>query len=134
MIEFTSRGVKTTATADEIRAARESLGTHKLLRLPKLIAPDFAAKIRKGMEADGFQEPDEATKNSVYGGWYGPVRQDLNPGRTLKMLDARVNDPKFLKFVQELSGSTKPFGRCVGRVFRLRATDEDHVWHTDAEG
>ena len=134
MIQFTLKGVKSTATVAETRAARESLKKHKLLRLPELIAPEFAAKIREGMERDGFQEPDEATKKSVYGGWYGPVRQDLNPGRTIKMLDARVNNPAFLKFVQELSGSRKPFGRCVGRVFRLRATEEDHVWHTDAEG
>jgi hypothetical protein len=85
------------------------------------------------MERDGFQQPDEATMKSVYGGWYGPVRQDLNPGPTIRLLDSRVNDPTFLRFVQDLAG-TPPLARCVGRVFRLRATDEDHVWHTDAEG
>lgn len=133
MIQFTRDGVKAVITADAMRAARETFERDKLLRLPELIGPDLADVVREGMERDGFQQPDEATMKSVYGGWYGPVRQDLNPGPTIKLLDSRVNDPVFLRFVQELAG-TPPLARCVGRVFRLRATDEDHVWHTDAEG
>ena len=133
MIQFTREGVKAAATADDLRAARERFERDKLLRLPELIAPDLADMVREGMERDGFQQPDEATMKSVYGGWYGPVRQDLNPGPTIRLLDGRVNDPTFLRFVQDLAG-TPPLARCVGRVFRLRATDEDHVWHTDAEG
>jgi hypothetical protein len=133
MIQFTREGVKATVTAQDLRAARERFDRDKLLRLPELIAPDLADVVREGMERDGFQQPDEATMKSVYGGWYGPVRQDLNPGPTIQLLDSRVNDPAFLRFVQELAG-TPPLARCVGRVFRLRATEEDHVWHTDAEG
>jgi hypothetical protein len=133
MIQFTRDGVTATATAGELRAARERFEHDKLLRLPGLIAPDLAQVVRDGMERDGFQQPDEATMKSVYGGWYGPVRQDLNRGPTIDLLDSRVNDPAFLRFVQELAG-TPPLARCVGRVFRLRATDEDHIWHTDAEG
>jgi hypothetical protein len=133
MIQFTQEGVKAAYSAEDMRAARATFERAKLLRLPGLVAPDLAEAVREGMERDGFQQPDEATMKSVYGGWYGPVRQDLNPGPTVKLLDSRVNDPKFLRFVQELAG-TPPLARCVGRVFRLRATDEDHVWHTDAEG
>jgi hypothetical protein len=133
MIQFTLDGVKTTGSAEQMRAARETFEHDKLLRLPELISPELAEAVRAGMERDGFQQPDEATMKHVYGGWYGPVRQDLNPGPTIAMLDARVNDPAFLGFVQDIAG-TPPLARCVGRIFRLRATDEDHVWHTDAEG
>jgi hypothetical protein len=133
MIQFTLDGVKTTGSAEQMRAARETFEHDKLLRLPGLISPELAEAVRAGMERDGFQQPDEATMKHVYGGWYGPVRQDLNPGPTIAMLDARVNDPAFLGFVQDIAG-TPPLARCVGRIFRLRATDEDHVWHTDAEG
>jgi hypothetical protein len=133
MIQFTIDGVASNATADDISAACEAFERDKLLRLPELIAPDFAEVVAKGMEADGFEQPDEETMKSVYGGWYGKVRQDLNPGETNDMLNARVNDPKFLGFVEQIAG-TPPLGRCVGRVFRLLKTEEDHVWHTDAEG
>lgn len=133
MIEFTSQGVKASGTAEQVRAARAAFEKNKLLRLPGLIAPDFAEMIRAGMDRDGFEVPDEATQKSVYGGWYGPVRQDLNPGPTTDMLNQRANDPAFLRFVQEVAG-TPPLGRCVGRVFRLRPTDDDLPWHTDAEG
>ncbi len=133
MIQFTKDGVKATITPEGMRAARQTFEKDKFLRMPNLIAPDLAEVVRQGMERDGFEQPTEATMKSTYGGWYGPVRQDLNPGPTIKLLDARVNDPKFLKFVQEVGG-TPPLGRCVGRVFRLRQTEEDHVWHTDAEG
>jgi hypothetical protein len=133
MIQFTREGVKKTGTDADLRAARESFEQHKILRVPDLIAPDFAETIREGMDRDGFEKPDDATMKSVYGGWYGKVRQDLNPGVTNDALNARVNDPAFLKFVQEVA-STPPLGRCVGRVFRLLPTDDDHVWHTDAEG
>jgi hypothetical protein len=133
MIQFTREGVKITATAEAIKAARGAFGRDKLLRLPGLIAPDFAEAIQAGMERDGFQKPDEATIGSVYGGWYGRVRQDLNPGPTTDVLNARANDPAFLKFVAQIAG-TPPLGRCVGRVFRLLPTEEDLIWHTDAEG
>jgi len=133
MIQFTTEGVKTTATAQDIAAARQAFERNKILRLPGLITPDYAEVIRKGMEQDGFLEPDEATMKSVYGGWYGKVRQDLNPGVTNDTLNSRVNEPAFLRFVQEIA-ETPPLGRCVGRVFRLLQTEEDLVWHTDAEG
>ena len=133
MIEFTSEGVTTTATASGMDAARELFARAKLLRLPGLLTPEFAEVVRQGMNRDGFEAPDEATMKSVYGGWYGKVRQDLNPGVTNDMLNKRVNDPAFLSFVQEIAG-TPPLQRCVGRVFRLLPTDEDLIWHTDAEG
>jgi hypothetical protein len=133
MIQFTRDGVKTTATAEEIRVARQVFERDKLLRLPGLIAPEFGEVIQAGMERDGFHKPDEATINSTYGGWYGRVRQDLNPGPTNDMLNARANDREFLKFVEQVCG-TPPLGRCVGRVFRLLPTDQDLPWHTDAEG
>lgn len=133
MIQFTTEGVETTATAEDLRVARETFERDKLLRLPGLITPEFAEVIRGGMERDGFEKPDEETMTSVYGGWYGRVRQDLNPGETNDMLNVCVNDSAFLQFVQQIAG-TPPLGRCVGRVFRLLPTDDDLPWHTDAEG
>ncbi len=132
MIQFTREGV-TTATESSIEAAREVFERAKLLRIPDLLAWDFAEDVRKGMQRDGFEAPDEATMKSVYGGWYGKVREDLNPGVTNDMLNKRVNDPAFLEFVRQVAG-TAPLQRCVGRVFRLLRTDEDLIWHTDAEG
>jgi hypothetical protein len=133
MIQFTREGVKMTATPEQIRAAREVFQRDKLLRLPGLIAPDLAEAVQAGMERDGFQKPDEATMSSVYGGWYGRARQDLNPGVTNDMLNARANDPMFLDFVRQILG-TPPLGRCVSRTFRLLSTEHDLPWHTDAEG
>jgi hypothetical protein len=133
MIRWTTEGVEKTATDEELRAARETFERDRLLRLPGLITEDLAEAVREGMQRDGFEQPDEATQKSVYGGWYGRVREDLNPGVTNDMLNARANDPVFLDFVRQIAG-TPPLGQCVGRVFRLLPTEEDLPWHTDAEG
>jgi hypothetical protein len=133
MIQFTREGVRTTTTTEQMREARLVFERDKLLRLPDLIEAEFAQAIQAGMERDGFEKPSEETIGSTYGGWYGRVRQDLNPGLTNDALNARANDPRFLKFVEQVC-ATPPLGRCVGRVFRLLPTEEDLVWHTDAEG
>jgi len=133
MIQFTLDGVNVTATPEQMQSARALFDRAKLLRLPGLVTPELAKAVREGMERDGFEKPDDETMKSVYAGWYGRVRQDLNPGETNDMLNARANDPAFLKFVQDIAG-TPPLGRCVGRVFRLLPTEQDLPWHTDAEG
>ena len=133
MIQWTTEGVERTASDEELQAARKTFQRDKLLRLPELVAPELAEAVREGMERDGFESPDEATQKSVFGGWYGLVREDLNPGVTNDMLNARANDPAFLEFVQQIAG-TPPLGQCVGRVFRLLPTEKDLPWHTDAEG
>ena len=133
MVQFTLEGARVSATSAELKLARIRFELDKLLRLPRLVDPGLAAAVRAGMERDGFEQPDEATINSTFGGWYGRVRQDLNPGPTNDILNACANDPAFLRFVEQVCG-TPPLARCVGRVFRLLPTDFDLPWHTDAEG
>jgi hypothetical protein len=133
LIQWTTEGVELTVSEEDLRAARETFERDKLLRLPGLVSPELAEAAREGMARDGFESPDEATQKSVFGGWYGLVREDLNPGVTNDMLNARANDPTFLEFVQQIAG-TPPLGKCVGRVFRLLPTEKDLPWHTDAEG
>src|SRR5262245_21511364 len=133
MVQWTATGVEKTATEEEIRAAKATFQRDKLLRLPNLVAPELAEAVREGMERDGFESPDEATQKSVFGGWYGLVREDLNPGVTNDMRNARASDPAFLGLVQEVAG-TAPLGKRVGRGFRLRPTAKGLPAHTDAGG
>jgi len=137
MIQFTSEGVEATTSPERLNAAKEEFARRRLLHLPGLLSPELADSVRRGMERDGFDEPDLSAGSAatVYRGAYqgGKVGEDLRSGPTAKVIAERTNDARLLQFVQAITGSP-PLTRCIGRVFRLFPMAEDLPWHTDAEG
>jgi hypothetical protein len=137
MIQFTSSGVEVSASAARLAEAKADFEKRKLLHLPGLLSPELAARVRAGIERDGFEEPPEVKADSpdaVYRGVYqGKVGEDLRPGETADVIKARTNDAKLLEFVATITGST-PLERCIGRVFQIAPRPDDLAWHTDAEG
>lgn len=134
MIQFTSSGVEITDSPAHLNDAKKEFDRRRLLYLPGLLSPELADVVRRGLERDGFEEPDMSV-TSVYRGAYqgGKVGEDLRPGATADLLANRTNDPRLLEFVQTITGSP-PLTRCIGRVFRLFPMADDLPWHTDAEG
>jgi hypothetical protein len=138
MIHFTSSGVDVTDSSSKLAEARAEFETRRMLRLPGLLSPELAEKVRRGLDQDGFEEPpalDASSPDAVYRGAYqgGKVGFDLRPGDTARVIKERTNDPRLLAFVQTITGSP-PLTRCIGRVFRIFPMPDDLPWHTDAEG
>jgi hypothetical protein len=138
MIQFTTRGVEVMGSAAELSEAHQQFERRRLLHLPGLLSPEVADIVRRGMERDGFEEPElagGAGEKSVYRGAYqgGKVGQDLCKGEAADLIENRTNDSRLLQFVQTITGSP-PLTKCIGRDFRLFPMAEDLPWHTDAEG
>jgi len=136
MIQFTTSGVEITASPVNLKEAQHQFEQRKLIYLSKLLSPEVAEMVRKGIEQDGFEEPDAAIgAGTPYRGAYqkGKVGEDLRRGEAAELIAKRTNDPQLLQFVQDISGSP-PLAKCIGRVFRLFPMAEDLPWHTDAEG
>jgi len=137
MIQFTKEGVEVTASPAELREAREEFKKHKLVHLPALLSSELADIVRRGIEQDGFEEPDLTTgiAATVYRGAYqaAGVCQDLRQGAIAELIKSRTNDPRLLNFIETITG-TPPLTKCIGHVYRLLPTDNDLPWHTDAEG
>jgi hypothetical protein len=137
MIKFTTDGVEVTASPAQLHEAREEFEKHKLLHLPGLLSTELADMVRRGIEQDGFEEPDLTTgiAATIYRGAYqaAKVGQDLRQGATFKLITSRTNDPRLLNFVETITGSP-PLTKCIGHVYRLLPKGDDLPWHTDAEG
>lgn len=137
MIQFTKEGVEVTASPEQLLQAREEFKKRKLIHLPALLSSELADIVRRGIEQDGFEEPDltKGIAATVYRGAYQApnVGQDLRQGAVAQLIKSRTNDARLLNFVETITGSP-PLAKCIGHVYRLLPRGDDLPWHTDAEG